>query len=101
MIQAERAVYELRPSAPYSLARTAARYARFEDPVNRFDGAGFARLLRVGRKLGGAAGPARTRERSADAQLGAALAAVSGLRAGLRLRRARSPGRGPARRRWS
>ena len=34
MASDERAIFELRPSAPYSLARTAARYARYGDPVD-------------------------------------------------------------------
>jgi DNA-3-methyladenine glycosylase II len=43
----ERASFELRPSAPYSLARTAARFARLRDAVDSFDGAVYARLLQV------------------------------------------------------
>jgi len=44
----ERASFELRPSAPYSLARTAARFARFRDAVDSFDGEVYARLLQLG-----------------------------------------------------
>jgi len=49
MASGDRAVFELRPSAPYSLARTAARFARFGEPVDRFDGRVYHRLLRLGR----------------------------------------------------
>jgi DNA-3-methyladenine glycosylase II len=37
------------PSGPYSLRRTGERYARFPDPVDRFDGRTYRRLLPVGR----------------------------------------------------
>lgn len=37
------------PSGPYSLALTAQRYARFPDPVDRFDGRAYRRLLPAGR----------------------------------------------------
>jgi DNA-3-methyladenine glycosylase II len=43
--------FELHPSAPYSLRLTAARFARFDDPVDRFDGETYRRLLRVGPRL--------------------------------------------------
>jgi DNA-3-methyladenine glycosylase II len=39
----------IEPSGPYSLARTAQRYARFPDPVDRFDGRAYRRLLPAGR----------------------------------------------------
>lgn len=39
----------IEPSGPYSLARTAQRYARFPDPVDRFDGRAYRRLLAAGR----------------------------------------------------
>jgi DNA-3-methyladenine glycosylase II len=41
----------IEPSRPYSLALTAARYARFPDPVDHFDGGGYRRLLEVGRSV--------------------------------------------------
>lgn len=47
MASLERASFELRPSAPYSLVRTAARFARFDDAVDSFDGEVYARLLQV------------------------------------------------------
>ena len=37
------------PLRPYSLALTAARYARFPDPVDHFDGRTYRRLLEAGR----------------------------------------------------
>ncbi len=37
------------PERPYSLALTAARYARFPEVVDRFDGAAYRRFLPVGR----------------------------------------------------
>ena len=37
------------PSGPYLLSRTAQRYARFPDPVDRFDGRAYRRLLPAGR----------------------------------------------------
>ena len=39
----------IEPQRPYSLARTAARYVRFPDPVDHFDGRAYRRLLEVGR----------------------------------------------------
>jgi DNA-3-methyladenine glycosylase II len=39
----------IRPPAPYSLARTGQRYARFPDPVDRFDGRAYRRLFVAGR----------------------------------------------------
>ena len=39
------------PFRPYSLALTAARYSRFPDPVDRFDGKVYRRLLTVGRSV--------------------------------------------------
>jgi DNA-3-methyladenine glycosylase II len=47
MGSAELARFELRPDAPYSLARTAARFARFADAVDSFDGETYSRLLWV------------------------------------------------------
>jgi DNA-3-methyladenine glycosylase II len=44
---AEHASFELRPCAPYSLARTASRFARFADAVDCFDGGVYARLLLI------------------------------------------------------
>lgn len=41
--------FSLTPSRPYSLALTAERYCRFPDPVDRFDGKTYRRLLAVGR----------------------------------------------------
>lgn len=41
--------FSLIPSRPYSLALTAERYSRFPDPVDRFDGKTYRRLLAVGR----------------------------------------------------
>jgi DNA-3-methyladenine glycosylase II len=41
--------FSIRPLVPYSLALTAARYSRFPDPVDRFDGKRYQRLLAVGR----------------------------------------------------
>ena len=41
--------YRISPRRPYSLALTAARYARFPDAVDRFDGRTYERLLPVGR----------------------------------------------------
>jgi DNA-3-methyladenine glycosylase II len=39
----------IQPAGPYSLVRTAERYARFPDPVDRFDGRAYRRLLPAGR----------------------------------------------------
>jgi DNA-3-methyladenine glycosylase II len=39
----------IRPSGPYSLGLTAQRYARFPDPVDRFDGRTYRRLISAGR----------------------------------------------------
>ena len=39
------------PRRPYSLALTAARYARFPDPVDHFDGKTYRRLLEAGRSV--------------------------------------------------
>lgn len=39
----------IEPNGPYSLTRTAQRYARFPDPVDRFDGRAYRRLLPAGR----------------------------------------------------
>jgi DNA-3-methyladenine glycosylase II len=39
----------IEPPGPYSLALTGERYARFPDPVDRFDGAAYRRLLEAGR----------------------------------------------------
>lgn len=39
----------IEPNRPYSLAHTAARYARFPDPVDHFDGNSYSRLLEAGR----------------------------------------------------
>jgi DNA-3-methyladenine glycosylase II len=39
----------IEPPRPYSLALTGARYARFPDRVDRFDGAAYRRLLEAGR----------------------------------------------------
>jgi DNA-3-methyladenine glycosylase II len=41
--------FSIRPSRPYSLALTGQRYSRFPDPVDRFDGRTYRRLLAVGR----------------------------------------------------
>lgn len=41
--------FSIRPPSPYSLALTGERYSRFADPVDRFDGATYRRLLAVGR----------------------------------------------------
>lgn len=41
----------IEPSRPYSLALTAARYARFPDPVDHFDGKAYRRLLEAGRTV--------------------------------------------------
>jgi len=41
--------FSVRPRRPYSLALTAARYARFPEVVDRFDGRTYRRLLRPGR----------------------------------------------------
>jgi DNA-3-methyladenine glycosylase II len=41
----------IEPSPPYSLALTAARYARFPDPVDHFDGKTYRRLLEAGRSV--------------------------------------------------
>ena len=41
--------FTIAPLLPYSLALTAARYARFPDPVQRFDGKTYRRLLSGGR----------------------------------------------------
>jgi DNA-3-methyladenine glycosylase II len=40
-----RSSFELRPSTPYSLARTAERFTRFDERVDRFDGETYERLL--------------------------------------------------------
>ena len=42
--------FSVRPRRPYSLALTAARYARFPEIVDRFDGRTYRRLLRAGRQ---------------------------------------------------
>ena len=39
----------IEPTRPYSLALTAQRYGRFPDPVDRFDGKTYRRLLAAGR----------------------------------------------------
>ncbi len=44
-----RSRFRVEPPAPYSLALTAQRYARFPDPVDRFDGQTYRRLLPAGR----------------------------------------------------
>lgn len=41
----------IEPNRPYSLAHTAARYARFPDPVDHFDGSSYRRLLEAGRSV--------------------------------------------------
>lgn len=41
--------FSIRPPRPYSLALTGERYSRFPDPVDRFDGRTYRRLLAVGR----------------------------------------------------
>ncbi len=41
----------IEPPRPYSLALTAARYARFPDPVDHFDGKTYRRLLEAGRSV--------------------------------------------------
>jgi DNA-3-methyladenine glycosylase II len=41
--------FSITPLRPYSLALTAQRYSRFPDPVDRFDGKVYRRLLGVGR----------------------------------------------------
>lgn len=41
--------FSIRPPSPYSLALTGERYSRFPDPVDRFDGRTYRRLLAVGR----------------------------------------------------
>ena len=41
--------FSVRPRRPYSLVLTAARYARFPEVVDRFDGRTYRRLLRPGR----------------------------------------------------
>ena len=41
--------FRVEPPAPYSLALTAQRYARFPDPVDRFDGQAYRRLIPAGR----------------------------------------------------
>lgn len=41
--------FSLAPPRPYSLALTGERYSRFPDPVDRFDGKTYRRLLDVGR----------------------------------------------------
>lgn len=41
----------IEPTRPYSLALTAARYARFPDPVDHFDGKTYSRLLEAGRSV--------------------------------------------------
>jgi DNA-3-methyladenine glycosylase II len=41
--------FTVEPPGPYSLALTARRYARFPDPVDRFDGRAYRRLLPAGR----------------------------------------------------
>ncbi len=47
-----RSRFELRPGRPYSLARTAARFARFPERVDHFDGEIYERLLlHAGRPL--------------------------------------------------
>jgi len=40
--------FSIEPFRPYSLALTAQRYARFPDPVDRFDGKAYRRLLGTG-----------------------------------------------------
>ncbi|HWZ85122.1 MAG TPA: hypothetical protein VN032_02910 [Thermoanaerobaculia bacterium] len=45
-----RVAFPVVPERPYSLALTAARYARFPELVDRFDGATYRRLLPVGRR---------------------------------------------------
>jgi DNA-3-methyladenine glycosylase II len=45
----ESARFSVVPQRPYSLALTAARYARFPEVVDRFDGAVYRRFLPVGR----------------------------------------------------
>ncbi len=39
----------IEPTRPYSLALIAQRYGRFPDPVDRYDGAAYRRLLAAGR----------------------------------------------------
>jgi DNA-3-methyladenine glycosylase II len=46
---AERVRFSVVPQRPYSLALTAARYARFPEVVDRFDGRVYRRFLPVGR----------------------------------------------------
>ncbi|HEX9688755.1 MAG TPA: hypothetical protein VGB47_06775 [Thermoanaerobaculia bacterium] len=56
--------FSITPFRPYSLALTGERYARFPDPVDRFDGKVYRRLLATGRgtalvtveQIGGATG---------------------------------------------
>ncbi|HEU5249112.1 MAG TPA: hypothetical protein VFW15_03930 [Thermoanaerobaculia bacterium] len=43
--------FSVTPTRPYSLPLTAERYARFPDPVDRFDGRTYRRLLAVGRGI--------------------------------------------------
>ena len=41
--------FSVEPAGPYSLARTAARFSRFPEVVDRFDGEAYRRLLLLGR----------------------------------------------------
>ena len=88
------------PSGPYSLALTAQRYARFPDPVDRFDGRAYRRLLPAGRgtvlvtveqtggrdaaklrvTIEGAAASSRAAETAARNLVGGALGAAADLR---------------------
>jgi DNA-3-methyladenine glycosylase II len=48
---AERARFSVRPTRPYSLGRTAARFLRFSELVDHFQDGVYQRLFQVGRRL--------------------------------------------------